>query len=62
MRDMYEKKTSTKIIGFLCEKDGKRVITVQEKDGGERYFNLDDIVDSMMDTNVSITNEEFDII
>lgn len=53
---LYEKKTLTKIVGVLDKIGDKYIITVEDKDSVEEY-ELEDILDTMLGTVLTISNE-----
>lgn len=54
----YIKKTTTKVCGFLDEReDGTLIIRVEDKDN-VREFEVKEIIDSMVGTLVTFSNEE----
>lgn len=54
----YIKKTTTKVCGVLDEReDGTLIIRVEDKDN-VREFEVKEIVDSMIGTLVTFSNEE----
>lgn len=53
MKQVYEKKKSTKIVGILDKKDDEYIVTV---DGVE--YNLSDIIDNMLGGLITLSSEE----
>ena len=53
---LYEKKTLTKIVGVLDKIGDKYIITVEDRDSVEEY-ELEDILDTMLGTVLTISNE-----
>lgn len=56
----YEEKKTIKIVGLLKkdESDGRYYVEVQGKDF-TKTFELDDILDDMLETVISFSNEEY---
>lgn len=53
---LYEKKTLTKIVGVLDKIGDKYIITVEDRDSVKEY-ELEDILDTMLGTVLTISNE-----
>ena len=53
---LYEKKTLTKIVGVLDKIGDKYMITVEDRDIVKEY-ELEDILDTMLGTVLTISNE-----
>lgn len=53
---LYEKKTLTKIVGVLDKIGDKYIITVEDRDTIKEY-ELEDILDNMLGTVLTISNE-----
>lgn len=53
---LYEKKTLTKIVGVLDKIGDKYIITVEDRDIIKEY-ELEDILDTMLGTVLTISNE-----
>lgn len=53
---LYEKKTLTKIVGVLDKVGETYIITVEDKDNFQEY-DLGDILDTMLGTVLTISNE-----
>lgn len=53
---LYEKKTLTKIVGVLDKIGDKYIITVEDRDVIKEY-ELEDILDTMLGTVLTISNE-----
>lgn len=53
---LYEKKTLTKIVGVLDKIDDNYIITVEDRDSVQEY-ELEDILDTMLGTVLTISNE-----
>jgi hypothetical protein len=62
MKEMYEKKVSTKVIGYLSRENGEYIITVNQKDGNERKFNAVELLENMIGTTIILANEDFETI
>lgn len=62
MKEMYEKKVSTKVIGCLSRENGEYIITVSQKDGNERKFNAAELLENMIGTTIILANEDFETI
>ena len=60
MKDVYSKKTTTKVIGYLTEdENGNRYIEVYEnKDESPTIVSLDVLIDEMVGKQISISSEE----
>lgn len=53
---LYEKKTLTKIVGVLDKIGDNYIITVEDRDSVQEY-ELEDILDTMLGTVLTISNE-----
>lgn len=62
MKEMYEKKVSTKVIGYLSRENGEYIITVSQKDDNERKFNAVELLENMIGTTIVLANEDFETI
>lgn len=62
MKELYEKKLTTKIVGLLSKENDEYFITVNQKDGNEVQFKVSDLLEAMTDTTVMLVNEDFEII
>lgn len=62
MKEMYEKKVSTKVVGYLSRENGKYIITVSQKDEVDRTFDVVELLESMIETTVILANEDFETI
>ena len=60
MKDVYSKKTTIKVIGYLTEdENGNRYIEVYEnKDEPPSIVSLDALIDEMVGKQISISSEE----
>lgn len=60
MKDVYSKKTTIKVIGYLTEdENGDRYIEVYEnKDEPPTIVSLDALIDEMVGKQISISSEE----
>lgn len=60
MKDVYSKKTTIKVIGYLTEdENGNRYIEVYEnKDEPPTIVSLDALIDEMVGKQISISSEE----
>lgn len=60
MKDVYSKKTTIKVIGYLTEdENGNRYIKVYEnKDEQPTIVSLDALIDEMVGKQISISSEE----
>lgn len=60
MKDVYSKKTTIKVIGYLTEdENGNRYIEVYEnKDEQPTIVSLDALIDEMVGKQISISSEE----
>lgn len=60
MKDVYSKKTTIKVIGYLTEdENGDRYIEVYEnKDEPPTIVSLDVLIDEMVGKQISISSEE----
>lgn len=59
---MYEKKVSTKVVGYLSRENGKYIITVSQKDEADRTFDAVELLKSMIGTTIVLANEDFETI
>lgn len=59
---MYEKKVSTKVVGYLSRENGKYIITVSQKDEADRTFDAVELLESMIGTTIVLANEDFETI
>lgn len=59
---MYEKKVSTKVVGYLSRENGKYIITVNQKDETDRTFDAVELLESMIGTTIVLANEDFETI
>ena len=59
MKEMYEKKVSTKVVGYLSRENGKYIITVSQKDETDRTFDVVELLESMIGTTIVLANEDF---
>lgn len=59
---MYEKKVSTKVVGYLSRENGKYIITVSQKDETDRTFDVVELLESMIGTTIVLANEDFETI
>lgn len=59
---MYEKKVSTKVVGYLSRENGKYIITVSQKDETDRTFDAVELLESMIGTTIVLANEDFETI
>lgn len=51
------KSVNIKIIGILNKnEDGRYIVTVDNKDSGVTEYNLDEILNQMLETEISITS------
>lgn len=58
MKHKYEKKITTTVKGLLTTDDeGRKIVIIKEKDN-ERAISWDELIDSVMDTEISFSNEE----
>lgn len=62
MKEMYEKKVSTKVVGYLSRENGKYIITVSQKDDADRTFDAVKLLESMIGTTIVLANEDFETI
>lgn len=62
MKEMYEKKVSTKVVGYLSRENGKYIITVSQKDETDRTFDAVELLESMIGTTIVLANEDFETI
>ena len=62
MKEMYEKKVSTKVVGYLSRENGKYIITVSQKDEADRTFDAVELLESMIGTTIVLANEDFETI
>lgn len=62
MKEMYEKKVSTKVVGYLSRENGKYIITVSQKDDADRTFDAVELLESMIGTTIVLANEDFETI
>lgn len=60
MKDVYSKKTTIKVVGYLTEdENGNRYIEVYEnKDEPPTIVSLDALIDEMVGKQISISSEE----
>lgn len=59
---MYEKKVSTKVVGYLSRENGRYIITVSQKDDADRTFDAVELLESMIGTTIVLANEDFETI
>lgn len=62
MKELYEKKLTTKIVGLLSKENGEYFITVNQKDGDIIRVKVSDLLADMADTTVMLVNEDFETI
>ena len=62
MKEMYEKKVSTKVVGYLSRENGRYIITVSQKDDADRTFDAVELLESMIGTTIVLANEDFETI
>lgn len=62
MKELYEKKLTTKIVGLLSKENDEYFITVNQKDEDIVRVKVSDLLADMTDTTVMLVNEDFETI